>query len=62
MIEVKYNINFKKAFKELESNKLFETVNEGLSHKVAETSSRYILEGKVKPKKSRGKGRNKRRW
>ncbi len=52
MIEVKYNINFKKALKELESNKLFETVNEGLSHKVAETSSRFILEGKVKPKLS----------
>ena len=52
MITVKYNIDFKKALKELESNKLFETVNEGLSHKVAETSSRYILEGKVKPKLS----------
>jgi len=51
-IEVKYNIDFKKALKELESNKLFETVNEGLSHKVAQTSSRYILEGKVKPKLS----------
>ena len=50
MITVKYNIDFKKALKELESNKLFKTLNEGLSHKVAETSSRYILEGKVKPK------------
>ena len=50
MITVKYNIDFGKALKELESNKLFKTLNEGLSHKVAETSSRYILEGKVKPK------------
>ena len=59
MIEVKYNINFKKALKELESNKLFETVNEGLSHKVAKTSSRYILEGKVKPKLADGNPRGK---
>ena len=59
MIEVKYNINFKKALKELESNKLFETVNEGLSHKVAKTSSRYILEGKVKPKLADGNTRGK---
>ena len=56
-IEVKYNINFKKALKELESNKLFETVNEGLSHKVAKTSSRFILEGKVKPKLADGNPR-----
>ena len=48
-ITVKYNIDFGKALKELEGNKLFKTLNDGLSHKVAETSSRYILEGKVKP-------------
>ena len=59
MITVKYNIDFKKALKELESNKLFETVNEGLSHKVAETSSRFILEGKVKPKLADGNPRGK---
>ena len=49
-IEVKYNIDFGKALKEFDDNKLFNTLNDGLSHKVAETSSRYILEGKVKPK------------
>lgn len=49
MIEVKYNINFKKALKELESNKLFETLNEGLSHKVADISKKFIIDGKVKP-------------
>ena len=48
-ITVKYNIDFGKALKEVEGNKLFKTLNDGLSHKVAETSSRYILEGKVKP-------------
>ena len=48
-IDVKYNIDFKKLEKEFESNKLFKTLNEGLSHKVAQTSSRYILDGKVKP-------------
>ena len=49
MIEVKYNIDFSKALKELESNKLFETLNEGLSHKVADTSKKFIIDGKVKP-------------
>tara|TARA_Y100000592_G_scaffold9603_1_gene13522 strand:- start:184 stop:666 length:483 start_codon:yes stop_codon:yes gene_type:complete len=49
MIEVKYNIDFSKALKELESNKLFETLNEGLSHKVANTSKKFIIDGKVKP-------------
>ncbi len=48
-IDVKYNIDFKKLEKEFESNKLFKTLNEGLSHKVAQTSSRFILDGKVKP-------------
>ena len=48
-IEVKYNIDFKRILKELDENKLFKTLNDGISHKVAETSSRYILEGKVKP-------------
>lgn len=49
MITVKYNIDFSKALKELESNKLFETLNEGLSHKVADTSKKFIIDGKVKP-------------
>lgn len=48
-IEVKYNIDFKRILKELDENKLFKTLNDGISHKVAETSSRYILEGKVRP-------------
>ena len=58
-IEVKYNIDFKKALKEFDDNKLFKTLNDGLSHKVAETSSRYILEGKVKPKLSDNNPRKK---
>ena len=48
-IEVKYNIDFKKALKQLDDNKLFNTLNEGLSHKVAEESAKYIKDGKVKP-------------
>lgn len=59
MIEVKYNINFKKALKELESNKLFETVNEGLSHKVADISKKFIIDGKVKPRLADGNPRGK---
>jgi hypothetical protein len=58
-IEVKYNIDFKKVLKEFDDNKLFKTLNDGLSHKVAETSSRYILEGKVKPKLSDNNPRKK---
>jgi hypothetical protein len=56
-IEVKYNIDFGKALKEVEEKKLSKTLNENLSHKVAETSSRYILEGKVKPKLSKNNPR-----
>tara|TARA_R110001606_G_scaffold127123_2_gene261169 strand:+ start:570 stop:1034 length:465 start_codon:yes stop_codon:yes gene_type:complete len=56
-IEVKYNIDFKRILKELDENKLFKTLNDGISHKVAETSSRYILEGKVKPKLSKNNPR-----
>ena len=56
-IEVKYNIDFGKAFKEVEEKKLSKTLNQNLSHKVAKTSSRYILEGKVKPKLSKNNPR-----
>ena len=56
-IEVKYNIDFGKALKELEEKKLLEHLNQNLSHKVAETSSHYILEGKVKPKLSKNNPR-----
>lgn len=58
-IEVKYNIDFKRTLKELDENKLFKTLNDGISHKVAETSSRYILEGKVRPPLSTNNPRRK---
>ena len=48
-IDVKYNIDFKRLEKQFEQKKLEKTINEGLSHKVAQTSSRFILDGKVKP-------------
>ena len=56
-IDVKYNIDFKKLQREFEEKKLEKTINEGLSHKVAQTSSRYILDGKVKPKLSKNNPR-----
>ena len=46
-IEVKYNIDFGKALKELEENKLSETLNEGVSDKVAKESAKFIQSGKV---------------
>ena len=40
-IEVKYNIDFGKALKELEGNKLSEHLNEGVSDKVAKESAKF---------------------
>ena len=47
MITVKYNIDFKKALKELEKKKLSETLNEGVSDKFAKNSTKFIKSGKV---------------
>ena len=49
-IEVKYNIDFGKALKELEENKLSETLNEGVSDKFAKNSAKFIKQGKVIPR------------
>ena len=56
-IEVKYNIDFGKALKELEGNKLSEHLNEGGSDKVAKESAKFIQSGKVKPKLSKNNPR-----
>ena len=48
-IEVKYNIDFGKALKELEGNKLSETLNKGVSDKFAKNSFKFIQSGKVEP-------------
>ena len=52
MIEVKYNINFGKALKELEEKKLSETLNEEVTPKTVELSKKFIKAGNVKPKLS----------
>ena len=46
MIEIKYNIDFKRILKEFETQKLTETLNEG----VADASALHITSGKVRPK------------
>ena len=56
-IEVKYNIDFGKALKELEEKKLSENLNEGVSDKVAKESAKFIQSGKVKPKLSKNNPR-----
>ena len=48
-IEVKYNIDFGKALKELEEKKLSENLNEGVSDKFAKNSFKFIKSGKVTP-------------
>ena len=50
MITVKYNINFKKALKELEKEKLSDTLNEGVADKFAKNSAKFIKQGKVIPR------------
>ena len=52
MITVKYNIDFKKALKELEKEKLSQTLNEGVSDKFAKNSFKFIKSGKVTPELS----------
>jgi phage gpG-like protein len=52
MIEVKYNIDFKKVLKELEQEKLEDTLNEGVADKFAKNSFKFIKAGKVEPELS----------
>ena len=47
MITVKYNIDFKKALKQLEKEKLSDTLNEGVADKFAKNSAKFIKAGKV---------------
>ena len=60
MIEVKINIDFNKALKEVKTRKLSETLNKEISGPIAEQSTKYIQAGKVKPQLSinnpRGQG------
>ena len=57
MITVKYNIDFKKALKELEKDKLSETLNEGVADKFAKNSFKFIKAGKVEPELSKNNPR-----
>jgi hypothetical protein len=52
IIEIKYNIDFKRILKEFETQRLTETLNKGVSPQVAQSSYGYIITGKVKPELS----------
>ena len=52
MITVKYNIDFKRVLKELEQEKLEDTLNEGVADKFAKNSFKFIKAGKVGPQLS----------
>ena len=52
MITVKYNIDFKRVLKELEQEKLEDTLNEGVADKFAKNSFKFIKAGKVEPQLS----------
>ena len=52
MITVKYNIDFKRVLKELEQEKLEDTLNEGVADKFAKNSTKFIKAGKVEPELS----------
>ena len=57
MITVKYNIDFKKALKQLEKEKLSDTLNEGVADKFAKNSFKFIKAGKVEPELSKNNPR-----
>ena len=57
MITVKYNIDFKKALKQLEKEKLSDTLNEGVADKFAKNSAKFIKAGKVEPELSKNNPR-----
>ena len=52
MITVKYNIDFKKALKELEKEKLSKTLNKEVAPKTVQLSKKFIKSGNVKPRLS----------
>ena len=52
MIAVKYNIDFKKALKELEKEKLSKTLNKEVAPKTVQLSKKFIKSGNVKPRLS----------
>ena len=56
-IEVKYNINFGKALKLLEENKLTKFTNNKLAPQTAKLAQKYIRSGKVTPKLSKNNPR-----
>jgi len=49
MIKIKYNIDFSKAIKEFEQEKLSKTLNDGVADKFAKNSFKFIKSGKVQP-------------
>ena len=49
MIEIKYNIDFKRILKEFETQRLTDTLNEGVSPRFAKASTKFIKSGKVIP-------------
>ena len=57
MIEIKYNIDFKKALKELKREKLSNTLNKELSPDIAKASLKFIKAGKVTPELSKNNPR-----
>ena len=54
MIEVKVNIDFNKALKEVEGKKLSENLNKEISPPIAKASFSYIESGKVVTKEGEG--------
>ena len=52
MIEIKYNIDFKKALKILNEQSLDKYTNADLADKTAKLALDYITDGKVKPELS----------
>jgi len=57
MIEVKYNINFKKALKLFKEDKITKFTNNKLAPQTAKLAQKYIRSGKVKPKLSKNNPR-----
>ena len=51
-MKIEYNIDFKKALKQLERKKLTNTINYNLSPDIAKASSKFIKAGKVTPELS----------
>ena len=52
MIQIKFNIDFNKALKDVENPRLTGTLNKGVSPSIAKESAKYIRSGKVTPKLS----------